>query len=624
MIKNWTLRNFKSIYKETTLEFAPLTIFAGANSSGKSTIIQSILLTTQTLQNPVNSKAVILNGHIIRLGAFDDVISNNAVEDEILIGFNLSPLNKESKMIPSHRNYYIEFSHNSEDIKEIDCRYIFSAKGAYDEKDIHQLQPRLESSQLRVRSVFADHDSEIHLKRSEKGIENRLKNYKIRDSLNAHFNDYEVVKVNNLGKNLYGRRFLSNSKLVGASLMHFLPGRITYIYDVIEEKVERIIQYLISDYEYLDSENIKTFNEILSSNDSLKEVFLKELNIFDKIIDSDTIKNRFNKSKNKLENNFNIENFKKCLRSLPQKYERRLLEQHLAKISTDLKKIMLGNRSEYSLTSVPLPDISNAAVDYIKMYFGRKVKYLGPLRDDPKPVYPFSGGTDSMDIGFRGENTAAVLEIHRNMLIKYIPSSCFNNIIETYEEQVPLSEAVLDWLKYMGVASGVKTADKGKLGHELKVSAPGAETLHDLTHVGVGVSQVLPILVQSLLADTGSTLVFEQPELHLHPRVQNRLADFFVSMIKLKKQCIIETHSEYFINRLRFHSAISEKDNLSKEIIIYFVEKEGGQSLYRPVKINKYGVIEKWPKGFFDENEDNAAAILRAGMIKRKRESQYD
>ena len=68
---------------------APLTIFAGANSSRKSTLIQSLLLTAQTLQSPVQTRPVILNGHIVRLGAFDDVVSNGFQSNKIVIGFEL-------------------------------------------------------------------------------------------------------------------------------------------------------------------------------------------------------------------------------------------------------------------------------------------------------------------------------------------------------------------------------------------------------------------------------------------------------------------------------------------------------------------------------------------------------
>lgn len=73
-----------------------------------------------------------------------------------------------------------------------------------------------------------------------------------------------------------------------------------------------------------------------------------------------------------------------------------------------------------------------------------------------------------------------------------------------------LEAAVVDWLHYLGVAESIQSHDKGKFGHELVVSVAGGKRHHDLTHVGVGVSQVLPILVASLLADPDTTLVFEQ------------------------------------------------------------------------------------------------------------------
>ena len=57
MITKWKVFNFKSVKKETELEFAPLTIFAGANSSGKSTFLQSILLIAQTLSHKVSSRS---------------------------------------------------------------------------------------------------------------------------------------------------------------------------------------------------------------------------------------------------------------------------------------------------------------------------------------------------------------------------------------------------------------------------------------------------------------------------------------------------------------------------------------------------------------------------------------
>lgn len=76
MITKWKVFNFKSIREETELDLGPLTIFAGANSSGKSTFIQSVLLVAQTLAHKVGSRSVVLNGALTSLGQFDDLKSN--------------------------------------------------------------------------------------------------------------------------------------------------------------------------------------------------------------------------------------------------------------------------------------------------------------------------------------------------------------------------------------------------------------------------------------------------------------------------------------------------------------------------------------------------------------------
>ena len=177
-------------------------------------------------------------------------------------------------------------------------------------------------------------------------------------------------------------------------------------------------------------------------------------------------------------------------------------------------------------------------------FFTAMVRYLGPLRDEPKSLYPLAPTADPSDVGLKGEHTAAVLDLHKNRPVRYIPTANFaTEEINLTAVTRTLEAAVIDWLKYLGVADSVASHDKGKFGHELVASIAGSRRAHDLTHVGVGVSQVLPILVASLLAAPDTTLILEQPELHLHPKVQTLLGDFFLSMTQLGKQCIIETHN---------------------------------------------------------------------------------
>jgi predicted ATPase len=114
------------------------------------------------------------------------------------------------------------------------------------------------------------------------------------------------------------------------------------------------------------------------------------------------------------------------------------------------------------------------------------------------------------------------------------------------------------------------------------------------------------------LANRDTTIVLEQPELHLNPKVQTRLADFFLSMALLHKQCLIETHSEYLINRLRLRAAEASGKSVSDLIKLYFVEKTNGFTTYRDVVINEYGTIVRWPRGFFDQSQREIEEILLA------------
>src|ERR1700734_1652050 len=87
MIRRWRLKNFKSFRDMPPLEMSHINVLAGANSSGKSTIIQSILLLKQTLQYGSENRSLTLNGPLLRLGSFDDVRNFEATDEDLEIGF---------------------------------------------------------------------------------------------------------------------------------------------------------------------------------------------------------------------------------------------------------------------------------------------------------------------------------------------------------------------------------------------------------------------------------------------------------------------------------------------------------------------------------------------------------
>jgi predicted ATPase len=430
--------------------------------------------------------------------------------------------------------------------------------------------------------------------------------------------EYEVLAPTNAQRlRRYGRT--RPARTVGALLYHFQPFRLAVVYDAVQEEVDHLVEALTrpEGSGYRDLDPVDTSSSAL--NAAVKEILLEVLSGLEADSPDLARGTRFEDALAALRSDLTLSGLRK-LYSSAHPALRRELARRLSEKQSELRSAARGGRSALeTIAYAPMSDLAEAGSEYVRFFFTRLVRYLGPLRDDPKPVYPLSGATDPREVGYRGEHTAAVLDLNRNTLVSYVPPDAFGQPDGTPQPRIGgLSEAVLTWLAYLGVAKGVSTADRGKFGHELKVAVGTDTHLHDLTHVGVGVSQVLPILVLSLLADPGSTLVFEQPELHLHPRVQTRLADFFVSLTILGKQTLIETHSEYLVNRLRYRAVVADSRDVADRVLLYFVEKLGQRSTYRPIRITESGTLSAWPQGFFDDSHETAAAILQASIAKRK------
>lgn len=634
MITGWKVSNFKSIRDGDDLPLGPLTIFAGANSSGKSTFIQSVLLVAQTLSNKVGSRSVILNGALTSLGQFDDLKSTGSESDQIVIKCTCRPLSDAEgyplwggPSLPTRRGVY--YGRRAMGLREVSFEIAFDADPSSPERDVFQIQPRLFSSALdctlrdednvdQKYSIFVRHAGsaqKISLLEDSSDADEYLRAGLAYDVTLDEMSMSEVKEE------------AHSAQPVGCVLRHFLPARILHTVDPVQEEARAITAILQSSRlvrpSVLTSRPWRTRDVLLSGAilQILKDILSKEGIDLDGAIAARTQQaSLFGPD----DTGIPLDLWPEILRALSRE-ERLKAQQALQDADDLLERIAETLKNSASSTDTPTvimpygPRHILESSRYIDELFATSVKYLGPLRDAPKPLYPLAPSADPYDIGLRGENTASVLEQHKSRRVRYIPSAHFrSSSIERRTVTRTLEAAVVDWLQYLGIASSVESKDMGKLGHELKVALANSEGKHDLTHVGVGVSQVLPILVMCLLADADSTLVFEQPELHLHPKVQTLLGDFFLSMALCNKQCIVETHSEYLIDRLRFRIAAAEGNALTDQAKIYFVEKPGAASTFRDVKVNEYGAITDWPEGFFDQSQQQAEEILKAAALKRK------
>ncbi len=599
MIKEWKLDNFKSIDKEKDLEFRPLTIFTGANSSGKSTILQSILLVAQTLQSPIASRSILLNGWFKKFGTYSDIVNSRDKKKNIKIGFTLSNDGD------SDRDFMYRYRFH-EEVRTVNCEFELSSEG----KD-ECLQPVLNYTRLVTASKNGQQESkdilEI-LKSGDRTAEENLVIEKYKANYLPSDFEYSIISKKNLRLAYYGPEY-ADWKLLGAGMFHFLP-HYAILYTKYRDQLKRGLRdcLMLGRQNYYQNERDQA-KIITHVHDKVLEIVDEIYN--EKKYDESSKFEWFRSSIHKrLTFSKLLHIFKYVNLEMSQK------QNYVDSIAAQLDTI----EEHYVTERMPLYFITG--VDFVREFFNDKIKYLGPLREEPKSLYPLESNGNTLDLGLKGEYTAAVFENNKSKKIKYIKPDYFEDGTDGVMkvEEGTLSEAINHWLVYLGVANEMSTNDKGKMGHELKITTDIKDMEQDLTHVGVGVSQILPILVMCFLAGKGDSIILEQPELHLHPRVQSRLADFFVSMNALDKQCILETHSEYLINRLRYLVAKSDNEKIAQETMIYFVEKEDGHSKYRNIIINKYGVIPGWPKGFFDEGEDLATMIMKAGMEKRKRD----
>ena len=129
--------------------------------------------------------------------------------------------------------------------------------------------------------------------------------------------------------------------------------------------------------------------------------------------------------------------------------------------------------------------------------------------------------------------------------------------------------------------------------------------------VGIGISQVLPVLV-TCFACTEKIIAMEQPEIHLHPALQAELGDVFIESVlgERKNTLLVETHSEHLLlrvmRRMRETSNGDLPDGLPKvtpkDICVLFVEPDGSRSIVREMPLNEQGeLVKAWPGGFFEE-----------------------
>ena len=236
--------------------------------------------------------------------------------------------------------------------------------------------------------------------------------------------------------------------------------------------------------------------------------------------------------------------------------------------------------------------------------------YVAAERIGPRKVHE-QADTAALhgELGSRGEHTMNYLDAHRDSLLPEqdarraaAGSRKHRDVVDYWLQEVtPGAELKIERIQDADALIGGFTFTR----------AGDVETRrYRATNVGFGLSYALPVIA-ALLAPAGSLCLIENPEAHLHPRGQTRMAQLAARAAAAGMQVIVETHSDHFLDGVRI--AVLDRLLAPSDTRFHYFEQENGQAVVRTPEIDADGRLSSWPEGFFDQHELNLARLLAPG-----------
>jgi len=656
-LAQWRIENFKSVHN-AAIDLAPLTLLVGPNSAGKSSLIQSILLFAQNARRTMrefdsNARGqIILNGDLVKLGTIEEARSDLAVSasQDIRIGATFIGGRKRrslSRYVRSTKETYEandEFSWSLSLINEPGLEHSGTAIVGNVELDLLSSDGNHESCNIKFtdgshlpqyvqndRSTFSD--KYVGTTSMVNKVENRSFSNISRQRAGI---EYSAINFS-AGLPTDGMQLLTRIESVLEPQIKPFSTLGFMLEELILKRIKTPDSEMIFDRKKAIDRCIAILRELLVSAEKSPKKKSRTAQMgnpfgseVDAIIDLHLI------AWPSLEKLLSDHKELKSIASERSVYSEEV-EEKVEPLASDELDAALHNEMKTFWQDV----MNNAKIEFADIEDGEKkdwfgggsgtrgnlfgpevfqaaqvwndqlalgVLYLEPLREAPKASYSFSSGgaiSPQIPIGSKGEHLAQRL-YDRSPLIFPLPGDLNNSI------KMPLIDAVNKWLAELRIDGPIRVDPQGRSGFLLTVGG------RVLPMLGTGISQVLPVITLCLLARRGDLILLEQPELHLNPTMQQLLADFLLEMAKTDRQIIVETHSEYIVTRLRLNSL---EETSTRDIAkILFVEKDPEQGTsYREVEVNKFGEIQNWPVGFFDQaSSDYKRLIMRIAENKEK------
>ncbi len=565
------LKNIKSI-DFVEMPLASLNVLLGTNSAGKSTVLQSISLLAQNGAN-YGRKDLALNGNLVKLGTFTEFKRRNSKSDPE-IEIELKGGTQELQWLFGKKLGLTE--------SESDSPVLISATFKLGESRLNRAASRIKSMKLTMtlddeveEFTWIDHKQNDEANEDFRVVQISDQDYGIFEASQSPIDIYPSVVLRlqsykewliaNIKHNRH-QNFARGNKTLSASASRR--------YD--NTSLDERLQFMIQRHEgLLDRVNVQPGVEIATS-ELIK--FGREMAIFE------------------TSSSTHIPDWKAY--SSDKKIEQLVDSMLLSSKLRNAKYLLPLNKAVEIHEYRPFQLAASKVSDTLRS----KTKYLGPLRLDPTAQQHYElEPSSTAPVGAKGEYSGYQLRYGRaSTTPKNYP------IPGGRSEFINLKDAVEEWTHWFQLGKRLEVKDDGLKGLETKTDNEA------LYQKGTGLSQILPVLILCLVVEPGTLTLIEQPELHLHPAVQQRLGDFLLQIAKSGRHVLIETHSEYLVTRLRKLVYVDGED--SNRISIIFATKNQSKSSsstkLEASQISKLGDLSSWPDGFFDFVNMDESEIL--------------
>ena len=181
----------------------------------------------------------------------------------------------------------------------------------------------------------------------------------------------------------------------------------------------------------------------------------------------------------------------------------------------------------------------------------------------------------------------------------HVPLLLARAIDPNNKQAASLHNAIQSFGEYSEMFNDIVVKQLGKgSGDPFQVQVKKDNQKTNMLDVGYGVSQVLPLIVDAERAVGNKLLLLQQPEVHLHPKAQAALGSLIKDWVGKGKKVVVETHSDYLVDRLRLE--VKREKLKHEQLTIYFLDQKNKQTTVHKLDVDKEGNILNAPEGYRD------------------------